>query len=162
MRRTTKSLIAAAALVLGASVHADAQTIRLTAVLSGANETPAPLVTGAAGSADIYVNLADQTVAYEIKVFNIPTPVTAGHFHVSGPGVGGPVVVNLSPPVGVTDDFTLSGKATAANLTARPDQGIKTWADFIQALVGEQVYVNIHTQTNGGGEIRGQLRVERE
>jgi hypothetical protein len=153
--RRTMMVAAAAMLVLGASGPAYAQTVRLTAVLSGANETPA-LLTGAAGSAEVYVNLGTRNVTYEVKVFNIPTTTTAGHFHVGGPGLAGPVVVDLTPP-NVGDDFTISGTATAASLRARAEQGIRTWDDFIQALVGGQVYVNIHTTTNGGGEIRGQL-----
>ena len=40
MRPTTKSLIAAAVLVLGVSAQAQAQTIRLTAVLSGGERSP--------------------------------------------------------------------------------------------------------------------------
>jgi hypothetical protein len=43
--------------------------------------------------------------------------------------------------------------------SARPDQGIRSVDDFIQAMVGGQVYVNIHSAVNPGGEIRGQLRV---
>ena len=53
----------------------------------------------------------------------------------------------------------MSGKATAASLRARPDQGIRTWEDFIQSLIGGQAYVNIHSAVNPGGEIRGQLTV---
>ena len=79
MRHVTTGLTLAAALILGSSIPADAQTIHLTAVLSGSNETPAPgLLTGAAGSAEVYVNLATKTVNYEVKVFNIPTVATAG------------------------------------------------------------------------------------
>ena len=162
MSRTMKCLMAAGALLLGASAQANAQTIRLTAILSGANETPAALASGSAGTADVYVNLATQTITYDIDVFNIPSGTTAGHFHAGGPGVSGPVVVNLTPPVGATDDFSLNGTANGSSFTARPDQGIRTWTDFIQAMVGEQVYVNIHTATNPGGEVRGQLRVDRQ
>lgn len=159
MRRTTQSLVAALALLLGASVQAHAQTIRLTAILSGSNETPSVL-TGGAGSAEVFVNLGRRTVTYEVEIFNMPTVTTGGHFHVGGPGLAGPVVVDLAPPR-VTDDFTLRGEAEASALRPRPDQGIHTWDDFIQALVGGQIYVNIHSTTNGGGEIRGQLVPDR-
>lgn len=159
MRRTMLTAVLAT-LVLGASAPAYAQTVRLTAVLSGANETPAVL-TGAAGSAEVFVNRATRVVSYEIKVFNIPTSTTAGHFHVGGPGLAGPVVVNLAPPA-VSDDFTITGSNNGSAFTVRAEQGIRTWDDFIQALVGGQVYVNIHTTANGGGEIRGQLIVVNE
>ena len=158
MRRMMKCLLAAALLV-GASAQANAQTLRLTAVLSGSNETPAIVVTGATGTAEVFVNLATQTVTYTVNVFNLPSGATGGHFHVGGPGAGGPVVVNLTPPANVSNDFTLSGTAAPSSLTARPDQGIRTWEDFIQALVGGQVYVNIHSAVNPGGETRGQLTV---
>lgn len=159
MRRTILSLIAALALLAGAVSEAHAQTVRLTATLSGANETPGVL-TGAAGTAEVFVNLARRTVTYEIDIFNLPTVATGGHFHVGGPGLAGPVVVDLAPPR-VTDDFSLKGEALESSLRARPDQGIRGWDDFIQALVGGQIYVNIHSTTNGGGEIRGQLVPDR-
>ena len=155
MRRMTMCLMAAVAVLLGATTQAQAQTIRLTATLSGANETPGVL-TGAAGFAEVYLNMADRSVNYRINIFNMPTRTTAGHFHVGGPGLAGPVVVDLAPP-GVTDDFSLSGSASPSSLRPRADQGILTWDDFIQALAGGQVYVNIHSTTNPGGEVRGQL-----
>jgi hypothetical protein len=39
----------------------------------------------------------------------------------------------------------------------RPDQGIRSWDDFLQSLIGGQTYLNIHSQVFGGGEIRGQV-----
>jgi hypothetical protein len=154
-----KCLIAAGALLLGASAQANAQTIRLTAVLSGANETPAIVVTGATGTAEVFVNLATQTVTYEVDVFNLPSGAVGGHFHVGGPGAGGPVVIDLAPPANISNDFSLSGTVSQSALRVRADQGIRTWEDFIQALIGGQVYVNIHSAVNPGGETRGQLTV---
>lgn len=159
MRRTTKCLIAAAALLLGASAQANAQTVRLTTIMSGSNETPAIVVTGATGTAEVFVNLATQTLTYTVNVFNLPSGAVGGHFHVGGPGAGGPVVVDLAPPANISNDFVLRGSADATSLRARPEQGIRTWEDFIQALVGNQVYVNIHSAVNPGGETRGQLIV---
>ncbi len=159
MSRTMKCLIAAGALLLGASAQANAQTIRLTAVLSGSNETPAIVVTGATGTAEVFVNLATQTVTYEVDVFNLPSGAVGGHFHVGGPGAGGPVVVDLAPPANISNDFSLSGTVAQSALRVRADQGIRTWEDFIQALIGGQVYVNIHSAVNPGGETRGQLTV---
>ena len=164
MSRTMKCLIAAAALLLGASAQANAQTIRLTAVLSGSNETPAIVVTGATGTAEVFVNLATQSVTYTVNVFNLPSGATGGHFHVGGPGAGGPVVVNLTPPANISNDFGLTGTATAADLIPRAAQGINTWEDFLQAFVLGNVYANVHSTTNPGGEIlqldqrRGKIR----
>ncbi len=68
-------------------------------------------------------------------------------------------MVDLAPQVNVSNDFTLKGTATASALRARADQGIRSWEDFIQSLIGGQVYVNIHSAVNPGGEVRGQLTV---
>ncbi len=159
MRRVMMNVAAAAALVLGTSALASAQTIRLTAVLSGSNETPAAVVTGATGTAEVFVNLATQSVTYTVNVSNLPSGAVGGHFHVGGPGVGGPVVIDLAPPANVSNDFTLSGTVAQSALRVRADQGIRTWDDFIQPLIGGQMYVNIHSAVNPGGETRGQLTV---
>jgi CHRD domain len=144
-----------AMVVLGAVGTAQAQTIRLAAALSGANETPAPVLTGAFGSATVTVDLATQTVTWNIDVFNMPSGTNNAHFHVGGPGLGGPTVVNIAFPPGISNDFNLSGSATSANLMVRADQGIRSWEDFLQALIGGNTYINIHSAVNPGGEIRG-------
>ena len=159
MRPTTKSLIAAAALVLGMGAQAQAQTIRLTTVMSGGNEAPNLILTGANATAEVFVNLATKEVTYTINVFNIPSGTTAGHFHVGPAGVAGPVVVDIAPPPQISNDFVLTGTATAASLRPNAERGIRDWDDFIQSLVGGQTYLNIHTNVNPGGEIRGQLTV---
>lgn len=150
--------IAAAVLFLmGTTNVAQAQTVRFTAVLSGANETPAPgVVTGSFGTAEVTLNLATQTVTWNIDVFNMPSGTTAGHFHVGGPGLPGPTVVNFTIPANISNDYNISGSASSPS-SLRPDQGIRSWEDFIQSLVGGQVYINIHSQVNSGGEIRGQV-----
>lgn len=134
------------------------QQIRLAARLTGSNETPAPgVLTGAFGQAVVTVNMATQTVSWEIDVFNMPSGTNNAHFHVGGPGLTGPTVVTVGFPPGISNDYRLSGSATAANLTVRADQGIRSWEDFLQALIGGQTYLNIHSAVNPGGEIRGQV-----
>lgn len=156
MRRVVL-MVAAVMFFLGTANTAQAQVINLAAVMTGSNETPVPLVNGAYGIATVTVNLATQTVTWNIDVWNLPSGMSAGHFHVGGPGVGGPTVVNLVFSPGISNDFNLSGSATTPTAGLRPDQGIRSWEDFLQAVVGGQTYLNIHTAVNGGGEIRGQV-----
>ena len=96
-------------------------------------------------------------MSWNIDVFNMPSGTNNAHFHVGGPGVAGPTVVNIAFPASISNDYNLSGSATAANLLVRADQGIRSWDDFLQALLGGQIYLNIHSAVNGGGEIRGQV-----
>jgi hypothetical protein len=148
--------VAAAAMVLGLTGAAEAQTTRFTASLSGANETPG-IVTGAFGTADVTWDAASQTLTWIIDVFNMPSGTTNAHFHVGGPGVAGPTVVNIAFPAQISNDFRLTGSATAENLLQRNDQGIRSWQDLEQSLFGGQLYINVHSATNPGGEIRGQV-----
>jgi hypothetical protein len=154
MKRVMTMLSACALVLVGTA--ANAQTVRFTANLSGASETPV-VVTGSFGTADITYDMASQTLSWIIDVFNMPTGTTNAHFHVGGPGAAGPTVVNIAFPAQISNDFRLTGSATAANLLQRADQGIRSWQDLEQSLFGGQLYVNIHSTTNPGGEIRGQV-----
>lgn len=147
-------VMAALAVALGAGT-AQAQVVTLTANLSGANETPG-VSTGAFGTAVVLLDLGARSWSWEIDIFNMPTGTTAAHFHVAGPDVAGPVVVNIPVTTNISNDFRLTGSANA--LTAmRPEHGIRSVEDFIQALVGGQIYLNIHSTANPSGEVRGQL-----
>lgn len=156
MRRVLFLVIGAALMLSPASVRAQGQTFKFTVHLSGANESPNPVLNGAWGTAEVTIDVSTQTLSWVIDIFNLPTGMVAGHFHVGGPGVSGPTVVNLTFPATISNDFRLTGSATALS-NARPDQGIRSWEDFLQAVVGGQTYINIHTQANAGGEIRGQV-----
>lgn len=138
---------------------ARAQTIELAATLTGSNETPGVL-TGANASAKVILN-PDQTVTYELVIFNMPSGTTQAHFHVGGVGLAGPIVVDIPVPATISNDYTVSGTAGPSSLRPQPTQGIRSWEDFIQSLVGGQTYLNVHSQVNPSGEIRGQvLRVQ--
>ena len=154
MRRVV--VAAAAVIVMGLASPAQAQIIRFTATLHGGNETPAVL-TGAFAQATVDVDMGTQTVSWVIDVFNLPSGINNAHFHVGAPGIAGPTIINIPFTASQSNDFRLSGSATSANLTPRGDQGIRSWDDAIQAIVGGQTYLNIHTAVNGGGEIRGQV-----
>lgn len=66
IRAVTRSLTIAAALV-ALSLPAAAQTVTLTATLTGAGENPA-INTGAFGSATVTVDVPTRTVTYRVDV----------------------------------------------------------------------------------------------
>ena len=155
MRRAL-SLAIAGLFVLLVSAQAQAQTINFTAALHGGNEVPG-VSTGSVGVGTVSVNMATQVVTYRIDVYNMPVGTTASHFHVGAPGVNGPVVVNFTVPANISNDFAISGTASSTDLTPRAPNGINSWEDFIQALMLGNVYMNVHSTANPGGEIRGQV-----
>jgi hypothetical protein len=139
-----------------AAVPAAAQTFTLTATLTGAEQDP-PLNTGAFGTATVTVDLAARTVTYRVDVFNLPSGVRASHIHVGAAGTAGPVIVNFEPPVPASNEFGFSGTVPDAEFVMRPDQGIRSADDAFQSIIGGNSYVNVHSDVNRGGEIRGQL-----
>lgn len=153
MRRLSLAL---AALFTLAAAQAQAQTFTFTADLSGGNETPG-VVTGAGGTATVTLDTAANTVSWVIDIYNLPSGVTAGHIHVGAAGVAGPTLINFTVVTATSNDFRISGSASASNLTTRAAQGINSWDDFEQAMLNGDCYVNVHSQANPGGEIRGQL-----
>ena len=156
MRRVLSFAIAGV-LTLFFSAQAQAQTLTFTATLSGSNEAPPVPATGAGGIATITLNLTAQTLDWVVDVFNLPSGVTAGHIHAGGAGVAGPVVVNFTVPTNASNDFRITGTARPADVVARQPQGVNTWEDLVQAMMTGHTYVNVHSQVNPGGEIRGQL-----
>jgi hypothetical protein len=157
MRRVLTTM-AAAVVVMTMTSAAQAQTVNFTATLTGSNETPAPgVTTGAFGSATVTWDVATQTLTWIIDVWNMPSGTNNAHFHVGGPGTAGPTVVNIAFPANISNDFRLTGSATAANLLPRGDQGVRSWDDFGQSLLGGQIYINVHSANNPGGEVRGQV-----
>lgn len=160
MRRVAMAAAVATMILVGTAGTAQAQVITLTAQLSGANETPAPgILTGAYGFAVVTVDIGASSVSWVVDVWNMPSGTNNAHIHVGGSGIAGPTVINIPFPAGISNDYRLSGSATTATAGLRPDQGLRSWEDVLQSIVGGQTYVNIHSAVNPGGEIRGQLTV---
>ena len=157
MRRVLTTMAALVLMLMIASA-ASAQTVNFTANLSGANETPAPgVLTGAFGSATVTWDVAAQRLTWIIDVWNMPSGTNNAHFHVGGAGLAGPTVVNIAFPASISNDYRLTGSATATDLLPRAEQGIRSWDDFGQSLLGGQIYINVHSSNNPGGEVRGQV-----
>ena len=145
-----------AALLLLQGRPAQAEEFTVVATLGGGEEVPA-LLTGAVGSAVITVDTDTRELTVSLRVLNLPTGSAAGHIHVGPKGVAGPVVLNFPIPAGRTGDFSLDFRAGRAEFVARPEIGILTIDDLIQAIYLGGAYVNVHTAQFPGGEIRGQL-----
>ena len=163
-----KMVLVAAALVAFAAAPASAQTFRLTATLTGANEpviltgqTVPGINTGAFGDATVIVDMGARTVTYTVNVFNLPSGVTASHIHAGAAGTAGR---SSSTSRRRCRRRTTSGSPATIKDTEfilRPDQGIRSADDMFQAILGGNSYVNVHSTVNPGGEIRGQLILSR-
>ena len=144
------------ALLLNAAA-ASAQTVVVaTATLGGGEETPI-LLSGAAGTAEVAIDTTAKEFAITLRIFNIPTNTTAGHIHAGPKGIGGPVVIDFPGIAGRLGDFVTTFRVGEASFRPAAAIGINTIDDVIQAVANGNAYVNIHTTTNPGGEIRGQL-----
>ena len=130
------SLVAAATLALA---PAFAEETKFMATLSGAEEVP-PVETAATGTADVTWNSETKELSWTIEFTGLSGAATAAHFH--GPADPG---ANADPVVGIED-------------LESPSEGTVALTDEQAAdLAAGKWYVNIHTEANPGGEIRGQV-----
>lgn len=114
--------------------------------LSGANEAPpaGPVNTPARGHAVLVLSADASTLHYRVSVRDIMS-ITMGHLHLAPPGVNGPVIHGLydgSVPFG-------PGQPISGTLPFTPTS--------VLDMIAGDYYVNIHTQANPAGEIRGQV-----
>ena len=137
---------------------AQAQTrVTVRAMLGGGDEVP-PVSAGAHGEAVVTVDRAAGTVEYEVTIYNFPTGILAAHIHASTGGTNGPIVIPfVVPTMGQSGTFKLGGTVRASEMVPRPESGIRTFDDIAFAIASGAAYVNVHSQANPAGEIRGQL-----
>jgi hypothetical protein len=128
-----------------------AQDQRFTAKLSGQGEVP-PTNSQATGMAEFTVT--GDSVGYTVNATGMQG-VTAGHIHSGKQGENGPVVVTLFKNDTPTNEVSETGSITPDKLEG-PMAG-KQLTDLATAMSNGETYVNIHTEQNPNGEIRGQI-----
>jgi hypothetical protein len=136
LNKRVSRLALAGLLVLSAGFATAADT---KVTLTGAEETP-PVTTSATGTGTISVG-TDKSVNGGITVKGINA--TAAHIHAGAPGKKGPPVITLEK---VSDDVW------------HVPAGSKFTDEQYAAYQAGELYVNVHSAENKGGEIRGQLK----
>jgi hypothetical protein len=116
-----------------------------TATLTGDQENPA-VTTSATGTGSFTLTSAGLEFSVTVEGLTL----TAAHFHNGAVGVNGGVVR------GITSDFTGN---TASGIWTSTDAGEELTPELIVELLAGNLYVNVHTAANGGGEIRGQVNL---
>jgi CHRD domain len=111
------------------------QTVKV--ILSGDNEVP-PVKTKATGNGAITVGV-DKSVSGKITTMGVNG--TAAHIHDGAPGKNGPVIIPL----------TKSGNDWSV------PAGAKLTDEQHKDFQAGNLYVNVHSAENKGGEIRGNL-----
>jgi hypothetical protein len=129
-----------------------AQDQKFMAELSSQEEVP-PTDSQATGSAE-FTPMGSDSVMYNVNATNIQG-VTAGHIHSGQQGENGPIVVTLFKYDSPMNEVSESGSITADKLEG-PMAG-KQLSDLATAMGNGITYVNIHTEQNPNGEIRGQI-----
>jgi hypothetical protein len=143
---TTTALFLALAVAGAVGARSTADTIQLAAVLTAADEVPAPTgdVTAARGAFTVTAtrSATGATLTWQLTFSGLTGPAAAAHIHTAARGVAGPVTVSLCGPCE-------SGASGTAEVTTA----------VLQALQTGGTYANVHTAQNRGGEIRGQIAV---
>ena len=125
--------------MLGAGCAGTGGPGNIQVTLDGASEVP-PVKTAATGFGTISVG-EDKAVSGTVTTSGVIG--VAAHIHEGAPGKNGPVVV----PMERSSDNTWTIKAGAKLTDAQ-----------YEAFKAGNLYVNVHSAANKGGEIRGQLK----
>lgn len=163
-RRRFVQAVAGGGLALSATGVASArqhQPMHWVAILAGEYQDP-PVQTPAHGLAGFAFHPDEGELHYHLLVANIEN-VTMAHIHLGTAGEDGPVVAWLYPAEGQSPrlkEGRFSGVLAESTITADdlvgPLEG-ESMAELISAMNAGAAYVNVHTEANPDGEIRGQI-----
>jgi hypothetical protein len=126
------------------------QTVIRSTVLTGALQNP-PVTTSATGVGGVIVDPATKAITGGITFSGLSGPPTTGGHHIHQAPIGdptnnGPVIIGL----------TLASDGVTAFV---PPGTVLTDPQYAALLAGE-LYFNVHTVANSGGEIRGQITAQ--
>jgi hypothetical protein len=165
-RRVVRATVTlASALIVGAAlancsdddtVVTPAPLVKFRATLAGSEEVP-PVTTTATGSSEFTLSRTNDTLFVNVTVNGLSN-IRFGHFHTGARGANGAVVaflVDAPTLVGAQNGRIGKQFITAANLVGTlAGQPLSALIDQMRA---GGIYVNLHTDANAGGEVRGQV-----
>ncbi len=136
----TRTMFATLALATTVAFAGPAFAEKFKATLNGKSEVPPNASTGT-GTADIDYDPASKKISWKLTYSGLTGPAKAAHFHgPAEPGKNAGVVLAIP------------------GATKSPAEGSATLTDAQAAeLEAGKLYVNVHTEANPGGEIRGQV-----
>ena len=138
------SAILVSVLWIGAPLLASAAPASFQVKLDGAQQVP-PVQTAGSGTADLTYDPATKLLTWNVAFSGLSGPATMAHFHGPAPaGKNAGVEIWISTK-GQPATSLLVGQATLTDAQA---------AD----LMAGNLYINVHTAKNPGGEIRGQVK----
>jgi CHRD domain-containing protein len=161
-------VFAVAALAACASAPAQATQIHYTATLNG-HQQPTDTGSAATGSAWIDVDTATQTVDARIEIHGLHMSDLAAHLSHAPMGPmhlhryqGDDVTLILPFPMGPTYSETADGFTVTLHHYAYSDgaaivQSGLSFDQFLAALSRDPIFLNIHSERFGEGEISGRL-----
>jgi len=123
------------------SLATPGQADLLSGNLQGLQETP-PTSSLATGSVKALLDKGTDSVFVTGNYFGLTGPPLAAHIHRAPVGIAGPIIVPLS--------------ASGSDTGAVSGTGLLAASDVIE-MVNGNTYVNVHTDSFPGGEIRAQL-----
>ena len=145
------ALLAAGALMLALPGGVFAADEVFTATLTGDAQVP-PLDVDGTGKATVTISDDESTISWDVTYSGLTGAPGAGHIHFGAVDATGPVMIPFATvtATGSSGSFAAADYATGEGLPA-------DWAGVLAAIRAGDTYVNIHTEANGAGEIRGQL-----
>ncbi len=139
-----RSISVLGALAVAGSSHA--AILQFESTLSGANEVPAVATPGTGTVSMTFDDATNMILTIDVFVRDLVATVSASHIHLAPAGSNGSVIVNLGSAY-VPDG---GGFRLVVSNLAFPGANVG-------ALMSGGTYVNVHTSTFPGGEVRGQL-----
>lgn len=163
-------LVGTAVLLIGSATFAHATVTSYSTLLSGPAESPANASPGTGHASAIYDDVA-HTLTVHVDFTGLTGTTSASHIH--GPtavaGVSTAGVATTTPtfagfPLGVTSgtydvvlDLTLASSYNPSFVSANGGTTASAEAALTAAIAAGKAYLNVHSSTFPGGEIRGFL-----
>ena len=139
------------------SFNANAAVMQFGAILTGDDEVP-PVSTEGYGEATVLFDDLTGDFTWSLFFQNLSSPIggagPTAHIHNAPVDVNGPVVLFLDGDGSIIDG---NGKTEGIYFGTVDVDDLMDGEDLVAALFAGELYFNLHTTNNPGGEIRGQI-----